>query len=279
MKETYQTSNYATVNATAVPAFNSNTVTNRFEYYYNPSFEVTKNADPVTAYAVGETITYTVILVNTGDVPLTAVTVVDPLVTNMTYAFGDDNNDGVLDLYEQWVYTGTYVIQETDVDENGEGYILNTVTADTAETDEKTAQAEVEIKLEKTRLFITKTVDYAPGSGYGPVDAQTLFKIRVREITGKYTADLLLKAGETIELEVPGGTYEIAETAIPFEYVRSGGTAVIYAFGTPGVPFNIGADNLVEVHALRVDVEFTNTFEHITYFHALHNFINRFTSP
>lgn len=281
MEGAYQTPNVATVSATGVAAMDSNTVYNNFEYYvpYNPSFAVSKTADYADVDRVGQLITYTVYLVNTGDVPLSSVTVDDPMLDDLAYAYGDENGNGLLDLYEQWVYIGTYVVQETDVDENGEGELINVVTADTAETDEQTADFEVHIHLAKTRLTLTKTVNYAPNSGYGPVDAETVFTVHLRETSGKYATDLLLKAGEAVELEVPTGIYEITEPGIPFEYQRTGTIVVVYGNGVPGSPFSLGEDNLVALNAYRAEIEITNVFVHIPYFHALHSLINFFSSP
>ena len=278
LQGTYTAVNQAAVSSEEVPAFHSNQVQNTIAYYINPSFDVYKSADPDTAYAVGEMITYAVILTNTGDVPLSAVTVDDPLIADLAYAYGDEDSDNILDLTEVWHYEGTYVIREADVGADGTGIIVNTVTADTAETDPQTAEAVVDIKLAKTKLTVTKTVTAAPESGYGTADAQTPFVIRLAKIDGSYTTDLLLKAGETAELEVPCGTYTVTEPAMPLEYTKTGTQAVVYANGLPGEPFTLGPDNRMDILAYRAQLEITNDFEHITYFHDRNDAVNRFSS-
>lgn len=68
--------------------------------------------------AVGETITYTFKVKNTGNVPLRRVTIVDERLTNLpipTYINGDTNNDGLLDTTETWTYQTTYTLTEADI--------------------------------------------------------------------------------------------------------------------------------------------------------------------
>jgi len=66
---------------------------------------------PAYAY-VGDTITYTFYVYNTGDVPLSDVTVTDSVTGVATYQSGDDNGNGLLDVNEVWVFTDTWVVQE-----------------------------------------------------------------------------------------------------------------------------------------------------------------------
>jgi hypothetical protein len=73
---------------------------------------------------VGDIIPYTVTLENTGNVSLYTVVVTDTLLTSLSGPTGDDG-DGVLDVGETWVYTGSHTVTETDV----YGPITNTATA------------------------------------------------------------------------------------------------------------------------------------------------------
>lgn len=273
---TYHTTNQGTVTATGTTPVESNIVLNNFEVI--ASFGVTKAADPDEVDAVGETVNYSVNVYNTGDVALSSVTAVDPLLTNLMYVSGDLNSDSKLDIHEQWLYTGTYIIQETDVDALGNGTIVNIVTADTAETEPQTATATVIIDLSNTLLRITKVVTYDQGGGYGAGDIDKMFTIHIGNIDGSFAIDLLLKSGETIELMVPCGTYEIFETAIPMEYEKSGAGWILYSYGIPGTQYPIGLNNHVVLQAARVDVEFTNHFEHVTYFHDSDLVRNQFSS-
>jgi gliding motility-associated-like protein/uncharacterized repeat protein (TIGR01451 family) len=99
----------------------------------DPSIAIVKigvfNDENGDTYAqVGETITYTFTVHNTGNVPLSNITVTDPLpgLSAITYVSGDTNNDGILDLTETWVYTATYTIDQDDIDA---GQVVNQALA------------------------------------------------------------------------------------------------------------------------------------------------------
>ncbi|WP_206677697.1 DUF7507 domain-containing protein [Winogradskyella eckloniae] len=84
---------------------------------------------------VGETITYTFTLTNTGDIALANVTITDPLLANSTpvvsinFTSGDTDNDNRLDPTETWIYTATYLVTQLDID-NTEVVNSATVTAE-----------------------------------------------------------------------------------------------------------------------------------------------------
>src|SRR5262249_46741603 len=60
---------------------------------------------------------------------------------------GDTNHDGKLSVGETWSYAAHHTVTQAELDSNGNdlGAILNTVTADSAETDAVTASASVKI--------------------------------------------------------------------------------------------------------------------------------------
>jgi uncharacterized repeat protein (TIGR01451 family) len=69
----------------------------------NPRIEVSKTANPTTIYA-GETVTYTYDVSNTGDDPLTNVSVSDNKCSPVTLVSGDVNSDSLLEVGENWTY-------------------------------------------------------------------------------------------------------------------------------------------------------------------------------
>ncbi|AFL81482.1 conserved repeat protein [Aequorivita sublithincola DSM 14238] len=76
---------------------------------------------------VDETISYTFTVTNQGNVSLSNVSVTDPLIATITGPTGDTNGDGVFDVTETWIYTGTYAITQADIDA---GQVTNQATAE-----------------------------------------------------------------------------------------------------------------------------------------------------
>jgi uncharacterized repeat protein (TIGR01451 family) len=83
----------------------------------NPSIDLTKEADTDTAVP-GDTITYTWMLVNTGDVEIS-----NPVVTDSHFGdlgapdSGDNDTDGVLDVGETWTWEKTREVTDADCGE------------------------------------------------------------------------------------------------------------------------------------------------------------------
>jgi uncharacterized repeat protein (TIGR01451 family) len=77
-----------------------------------PGIQVIKSGPTVSF--VGETVTFTYEVTNTGDTPLSGVTVMDDVCGSATYQYGDANTNGQLDLGETWVFTCQYTIQPKD---------------------------------------------------------------------------------------------------------------------------------------------------------------------
>jgi hypothetical protein len=71
-----------------------------------PSTILTKTVDKADV-TVGDTVTYTYVEENDGQVSLTNPFVTDDKCSPVTYASGDTNNNGVLDVGEKWTFTCT----------------------------------------------------------------------------------------------------------------------------------------------------------------------------
>lgn len=85
---------------------------------------------------VGETITYTLLLTNLGDIDIHNVTVNDPMLGGVITSVptGDANNDSVLNIGEAWTYEVAYAITSSDISAGGI-YNQAFVTGETSEGD------------------------------------------------------------------------------------------------------------------------------------------------
>ncbi len=89
-----------------------------------PSVTLTKTGSESTTGRAGESITYTFLVKNTGNVTLGDIVVADPKVADISYAWPDDAR--VLAPGESVTATGTYALTQADVDA---GQVKNTATA------------------------------------------------------------------------------------------------------------------------------------------------------
>ena len=83
----------------------------------SPSIDVTKSCTPLAH--VGDTVTYTITVTNTGTEDLTNVTVVDTILGDLSASFADDLAVGASESHDF-----DYVVQESDPDP-----LVNEVTA------------------------------------------------------------------------------------------------------------------------------------------------------
>ncbi len=95
----------------------------------SPALDVDKSASPTSVAVAGQPVTYTVIVENVGNVPLTAVAIDDTLCPPAPTG-GDTNGNLVLDVGETWSFSCTYVTTQADIDA---GSILNTATVTATE--------------------------------------------------------------------------------------------------------------------------------------------------
>ena len=137
------------------------------------AFAITKTASVSSVSAPG-TITYTISVENTGNVQLTGLTISDALTqggsprtlaSGPTYSSGDTDADGRIDTNETWIYTATYSVTQSDID-NG-GTFSNTATFDTTQTAPSTSAAATTTVTQSPSFTVVKTQT----SGPSPVTA------------------------------------------------------------------------------------------------------------
>ncbi|MBZ0327335.1 MAG: DUF11 domain-containing protein, partial [Altibacter sp.] len=117
-------------------------------------------------FDVNDTIEYTFVVTNEGDVDISNVVVTDPILGGVIAgpASGDTNNDSILNVGEVWNYTASYSVTQLDIDN---GSIVNTaeVDGDTAlgAVNDPSNQVTVTI-CQDPDIAIVKTSDQIPGA-------------------------------------------------------------------------------------------------------------------
>ncbi len=103
---------------------------------YDPEISLLKTSDVFNSDSsdddddvidtAGDVIKYTVTTQNTGNITLTNVALVDPLLGSLDndsdddgFIDGDSNQDGKLDVGETWSWTGSYTVTQADLDARG----------------------------------------------------------------------------------------------------------------------------------------------------------------
>lgn len=142
------------------------------------SFSVAKAASIPNITAAGP-INYTMTVTNTGARALTTPTFSDTLLlgaaartltSGPTYASGDTDADGQIDITEVWTYIASYTVPQSDIDLGGT--FSNTFTYDTALTPPRTTTAATTTIVQTPALSINKTyVITTDGGTLGVADA------------------------------------------------------------------------------------------------------------
>ncbi|MBK7219383.1 MAG: hypothetical protein IPH95_20570 [Candidatus Promineofilum sp.] len=110
-----------------------------------PGLNVDKTTTTTLITAAGQQVDYKFAVTNSGNIPLTNVTVSDPKCDlPPTGPTGDADNDGKLDLNETWIYTCVHTVTTDEMDAGVK--LPNTVTADSTETDPATDTLEIPIQ-------------------------------------------------------------------------------------------------------------------------------------
>lgn len=170
--------------------------------------EKTQTSGPSPVTQEGQVIGYQITLVNTGDIPLTGVSVSDtlpdgtaavlgaPVETGGVAAGGTAPAAGQLDVQETWTYTLNYTVSQDDIDTGLP--LTNSVSATTTQTGATPREDEAVTAVDGAAAFsIVKAVDLATTGTTG---------ILTYSITVTNTADVTLTAPVLMDVLEQDGT-------------------------------------------------------------------------
>jgi uncharacterized repeat protein (TIGR01451 family) len=121
--------------------------------------EVIMLAEPPEAH-VGDNITYTYRLHNTGNLPFHNISVSNNVAGNATYQSGDVNANSILNPNETWVFTSTYTVREGDPSPLVATAIISATTSTSVTVvDTETATTSILPEESIPGIAITKTAD------------------------------------------------------------------------------------------------------------------------
>ncbi|RIH64360.1 hypothetical protein D1164_14815 [Mariniphaga sediminis] len=180
------------------------------------SIAVLKTLSPAgqTYDAVGDIITYEITLSNTGNVTVYSPSVTDNDATSgPTYQSGDTNTNGILDVGEVWVYSASYEITQTDLNN---GSFTNTAegsgSADTdgdsvGDTPVSGNDSETVTAVQDASIAVSKTLSPA-GQTYDAVG-----DIITYEITLSNTGNVTVYSPAVTDNDATSGpTYQSGDT-------------------------------------------------------------------
>jgi len=166
----------------------------------NASLTIEKVADKSGVSSAGETIIYTITVVNTGDVNLTGVVLTDVFAGGAILDSGDDTNTGVLDVGETWIYTADYVVTPDDIDAGTD--LVNIASVVTGQT--SVQQGDATTTIHNASLTIEKDADKSRVSVAGELITYTITVVNTGNVnlTGVMVEDKLSKASIITDLPV-----------------------------------------------------------------------------
>ncbi|MEZ5335495.1 MAG: hypothetical protein R2741_09765 [Methanolobus sp.] len=157
----------------------------------------------------GEIIEYQIVVTNDGGVDLTGVSVSDPLLEGTYGSLSSPteslSSDGILEVGETWTYTGSYTVQQSDINDNGggDGDIDNTATVSSDDLPDETDSAEQPLSLSAS-YSIEKTITGADTAGDGVINnAGEIIEYQI-VVTNDGNADL---SGVSVADPLLEGTY------------------------------------------------------------------------
>ena len=176
--------------------------------FVNKSFvNVTGGNGNNLADAVGDELNYQILLANPGNVTLTEVSLVESLTglekINMTFAPGD-----------VMVYNVKYTLTQEDLDRNGDGYLDNSVTADSLQTDSSVDTESVPLLRKIGMAFDKDFVGVTGGNDNTLADfagdelnySFSVTNLGTVTLTNLHVVDDLTNLHETLASLAPGAT-------------------------------------------------------------------------
>ncbi len=166
-------------------------------------------AGNLSADSPGDIINYQVKVSNTGTVGATGVQVTDKLesgalTSGLTLTSGDTNSDGILDVGETWVYTGSYTVTQADLNTKGGGDldIDNTASVTTAQTPTPLNASTSSPLVYNPSFTIAKTVTSVTGGvGSGSLTADNAGDVINYQVVVKNTGNIDLHGTIADKLE------------------------------------------------------------------------------
>ena len=122
----------------------------------NPILGLVKEADVESFFSAGDVIDYTITATNGGNVSLTGLTIIDPLIDALVCS---PETPAQIAPGGQLVCTGSHTATEADVTA---GAIINTASADSEQTDPVEATATVELELVAEISLNPVSIDFGP---------------------------------------------------------------------------------------------------------------------
>ncbi|MGB9929536.1 MAG: beta strand repeat-containing protein, partial [Methanosarcina sp.] len=171
--------------------------------------------------AAGDIIRYRINISNTGNVDFTNVTVADSLI-NLDGPAESLSSDKILQVTENWTYTGNYTVTQEDINSNGNrtGIINNTVTVDCDQAEPSSDNAQVKIENKPGYVIDKIAVDVSGNGQFGnmtkPKDIIT-YQINVTNtgnvnLTNVTLNDSLITVSGPVESIIQNGILEVGET-------------------------------------------------------------------
>ena len=160
-----------------------------------PGIQIVKTASP-TVINPGDTVTYTYAVSNTGDDPLTGISVSDDACAPLTFTGGDANSNGILDLGETWTYTCTTTLTQdtpnTAIATGTDSLGSPVSDQDSAFVDVVIAGIQVDKTASDTIIYAGDTVTYTyvvSNTGSDPLDTVV--------VTDTWCSPVIYQSGDT----------------------------------------------------------------------------------